>query len=95
VSTVYSITANSPILPRGQSSLRLGGKFYSIPFIDVDTKVPGKMTHYFSKFCVLHDLIVSVHEPFINFPASPNPMLSIQSSTESRMTFSTPTVFYQ
>lgn len=49
----------------------------------------------FSKFCVLHDLIVSMHEPFINFPAFPNPMLSIQSSTESRMTFSTPTVFYQ
>ena len=90
MSTVYSVTANSPVPPRGQSSLRLGAKFYSIPFIDVDTKVPGKMTHYFSKFCVLYDLIMSVHEPFINFPTSPNPM-----STESRMTFSTPTVFYQ
>ena len=73
MSTIYSIIANSPVPPRGQSSLTLGGKFYSITFIDVDTKVSGKMTHYFSKFYVLHDFIMSVHEPFYQFSCLSKP----------------------
>lgn len=92
-----SITANSPVPPRGQGfALRLGGRRLFYPFHDVVTKVPReKSDSLFSKFCVLHDLIgVYAWTILSNFPAFPNPFsISFSHLLSPRMTFSTPTVF--